>query len=145
MVDAPDDEDFDPEMEEAPRSRTGRFHVQHRGGARVEVGDPIRVGGDRPWMCAVKLVGHKRDDAPTDGAEPTQTLLVRTGRGATPEEAQRDALANLSLVYGSPVGPPPMPRIEVKASQRPPELPRASQPPPSRPSFFEMLKGVFKK
>src|SRR5512140_2270245 len=83
------DDDFDSEYEEAPRSRTGRFHVQHRGGARVEVGDPIKVGGARPWMCAVKLVGHKRDDLP-DGSEPTQTLLVRTGRGETPEEAQRD-------------------------------------------------------
>jgi hypothetical protein len=146
MGDAPeDDEDFDPNTEEAPRSRTGRFHVQHRGGARVEVGDPIRVGGARPWMCAVKLVGQKRDDVP-DGAEPTQTLLVRTGRGDTPEEAVRDALANLSLVYGSPVGPPPMPKIEIKASQRPPEpVARPSQPPPSRPSFFDMLKGVFKK
>jgi hypothetical protein len=144
MGDPPEDEDFDPETEEPSRSRTGRFHVQHRGGARVEVGDPIRVGGSRPWMCAVKLVGHKRDDMP-DGAEPTQTLLVRTGRGETPEEAQRDALANLSHVYGSPVGPPPVPRIEVKPSHPPPEPPRASQPPPSRPSLFEMLKGVFKK
>jgi hypothetical protein len=93
-------------------------------------------------MCAVKLVGQKRDDLPKreDGEpEPTQTLLVRTGRGDTPEEAQREAIAHLTLVYGSPVAPPPIATIELKASQRPPE------PPPSRPSFFEMLKGVFKK
>jgi hypothetical protein len=140
--DPPDDDDFDPNTEEAPRSRTGRFHVMHRGGARVEVGDPINVGGPRPWLCAVKLVGQKRDDLPSEAPEPTQTLLVRTGRGKTPEEAQRDALANLSLVYGSPVGPPPTATIGLKASQAPPpEEPK----PASRPSFIDMLKGVFTK
>jgi hypothetical protein len=125
-------------FEEEPKSRTGRFHVPHRGGSRIEVGEPIRVGGPKPWMCAVKLVGQKRDDAP-DGAEPTQTLLVRTGRGATPEEAQREAITNLTLVYGSPVAPPPSTRIDVKESQRPPVEP------PRRPSFIDMLKGVFTK
>src|SRR5580693_2271936 len=84
------------EEEESSKSRTGRFHVQHRGGTRVEVGEPIRVGGVKPWMCAVKLVGQKRDD-PEPEVEPTQTLLVRTGRGDTPEEAQREAMANLTL------------------------------------------------
>lgn len=130
------------EEEESSKSKTGRFHVQHRGGTRVEVGEPIRVGGPKPWMCAVKLVGQKRDDMPKreDGEpEPTQTLLVRTGRGDTPEEAQREAIAHLTLVYGSPVAPPPIATIELKPSQRPPE------PPPSRPSFIDMLKGVFKK
>jgi hypothetical protein len=130
------------EEEESSKSRTGRFHVQHRGGTRVEVGEPIRVGGVKPWMCAVKLVGQKRDD-PEPEVEPTQTLLVRTGRGDTPEEAQREAMANLTLVYGSPVNPPPHATIELKASQRPPEL-RPSQA-PTRPSFFDMLKGVFGK
>jgi hypothetical protein len=148
----PDDEDDVNEFEEPPRARTGRFHVQHRGGARIEVGEPIKVGGPKPWMCAVKLVGHKRDEATEKEPEPTQTLLVRTGRGATPEEAQREALANLTLVYGSPVGPPPKPTIDVKPSQRP--LPSIGgdddddedQPrPSSRPSFIDMLKGVFKK
>jgi len=138
MPSDPPDDDFDPDVEEPERSRTGRFHVQHRGGARVEVGDPIRLGGPRPWMCAVKLVGQKHDDHPPD-AEPTQTLLVRTGRGVTPEEAQREALANLSLVYGSPVGPPPVATIEIKESQRPPDEPKP------RPSFIDMLKGVFSK
>jgi hypothetical protein len=128
------------EEEESSKSRTGRFHVQHRGGTRVEVGEPIRVGGSKPWMCAVKLVGQKRDDVTEP--EPTQTLLVRTGRGETPEEAQREAIAHLTLVYGSPVAPPPITTIELKASQRPPEL---QVEVPNRPSFIDMLKGVFKK
>ncbi len=106
------------DVEEGPKSRTGRFHVPHRGGTRVEVGEPINVGGERPWMCAVKLVGRKRD--PTEDPEPTQTLLVRTGRGATSEDARRDALAQLTLVYGSPVEPPPAPVIVQKPSDPPP-------------------------
>jgi hypothetical protein len=126
--------------EEEPKSRTGRFHVQHRGGTRVEVGEPIKVGGSKPWMCAVKLVGQKRDDIEPEQPEPTQTLLVRTGRGSTPEEAQRQAIANLTLVYGSPISPPPLTTIRVKESQRPP-----SQAPKQRPSFIDMLKGVFRK
>jgi hypothetical protein len=108
-------------FEEEPKSRTGRFQVKHRGGTRVEVGEPVRVGGDRPWMCAVKLVGQKRD-VPEDPEhpDPTQTLLVRTGRGATPEDARRDALAQLTLVYGSPVEPPPSAVISQKPSDPPP-------------------------
>jgi hypothetical protein len=87
-------------------------------------------------MCAVKLVGQKRDDDPD--ADATQTLLVRTGRGVTPEEAQREAMAQLTLVYGSPVGPPPAPVISNKASDPPPS-------PPPRPSLFAMLKGLFRR
>jgi len=115
--------------EEEPRSRTGRFHVPHRGGTRVEVGEPIRVGGDRPWMCAVKLVGRKRE--PTEDAEPTQTLLLRTGRGETAEDARRDALAQLTLVYGSPVEPPPAPIISQKPSDPPPTPSQTPTVPPS--------------
>jgi hypothetical protein len=109
------------EADDGPKSRTGRFQVPHRGGTRVEVGEPIHVGGDRPWMCAVKLVGRKRD--PSEDPEPTQTLLVRTGRGATAEDARRDALAQLTLVYGSPVEPPPAPVIVQKPSDPPPAHP----------------------
>jgi hypothetical protein len=114
---------------EGPKTRTGRFHVPHRGGTRVEVGEPIHVGGDRPWMCAVKLVGRKRDmpDDP-EHPEPTQTLLVRTGRGASAEDARRDALAQLTLVYGSPVEPPPAPIIVQKPSD-PPPTPRGGDVP----------------
>ncbi|HEY6461629.1 MAG TPA: hypothetical protein VIY73_15785 [Polyangiaceae bacterium] len=126
------------------RPRTGRFNVQHRGGTHVEVGEPIKVGGDRPWMCAVKLVGKKRDE--TEDPEPTQTLLVRTGRGLTAEDARRDALAQLTLVYGSPVEPPPSPIISQKPSDPPPS-PRTAQTSrpaaPARKSWFARLLGRF--
>jgi hypothetical protein len=113
----------------------------------MEVGEPIHVGGTRPWLCAVKLVGRtpqgfrrvpgdplgdaglprvNQDDpdderssdlppepaaAGNEASDFTQTLLLRTGRGATADEARRDALAQLALVYGSPVGPAPVAHI----------------------------------
>ncbi|MGD0525244.1 MAG: hypothetical protein ABSE49_08880 [Polyangiaceae bacterium] len=139
MADAPKRPGSNPELdEEEPKSRTGRFNVQHRGGAHVEVGEPINVGGDKPWMCAVKLVGKKRDESAED--EPTQTLLVRTGRGATAEDARREALSQLTLVYGSPVEPPPSPIISQKPSDPPPSS--SSSPaaaPPPRTWFARML------
>jgi hypothetical protein len=80
-------------------------------------------------MCAVKLVGRRRDDGTSSGrgrdlrdledGDPTQTLLVRMGRGATPDDARRDALAQLTLVYGTPFEAPPSPLIVEKAE---PEL-----------------------
>lgn len=129
--------------EEEPKSRTGRFHVQHRGGTRVEVGEPVHVGGERPWMCAVKLVGQKRDqpDDP-EHPDPTQTLLVRTGRGNTAEDARRDALANLTLVYGSPVAPPPAAVIMQKPSDPPPPL--APTVRPAAKGFWAKLRGMFR-
>jgi hypothetical protein len=121
--------------EEEPKSRTGRFHVQHRGGTRVEVGDPVHVGGERPWMCAVKLVGPKRDQPEDpDHPDPTQTLLVRTGRGETADDARRDALSHLTLVYGSPVAPPPTAVIMQKPSDPPP--PPAPEPAKKAPKGF---------
>ena len=133
----------DDDEEESPRSRTGPFSIQHRGGARVEVSEPIHTGGTNPWMCAVKLVGHK---GPEPDSNATQTLLVRTGRGATPAEAQRNAMAQLTLVYGSPVDPPPSPMISNKKTD-PPSAPKveAAKPggeePPKRPSFMQRLFG----
>ena len=133
------------------KSRTGRFFVvPHRGGTRVEVSEPIHCGGDAPWMCAVKLVGRKRDQPPPgesgeSEADATQTLLVRTGRGNTPEEAQRNAMAQLTLVYGTPVDPPPSPTIlQKKTDPPPPPDPPPSKPPPDRenkPGFFQRLFG----
>lgn len=112
-------DDFDDFDESSPKNRTGRFTLQHRGNNRVEVGEPIRVPnpgpGGRPWMCIVKLLGH--GDEPE--SEATLTLLVRTGRGNTPEEAQRDAMAQLSLLYGTPAGPPPAVVITKKTSEPP--------------------------
>jgi hypothetical protein len=113
-----EDDPSNPLFEEEPKSRTGRFQVPHRDGARVEVGEPVNVGGEKPWMCAVKLVGRKRE--PSDDPEPTQTLMIRTGRGDTPENARRDALAHLTLVYGTPVDPPPAAIISQMPSDPPP-------------------------
>lgn len=133
-------EDEDDDDEESPRSRTGPFSVQHRGGARVEVSEAIHTGGAIPWMCAVKLIGRK---GPEVDADSTQTLLVRTGRGATPEEAQRNAMAQLTLVYGSPVDPPPSPTISQMKTDPPPAERERPAPvdPPKRPSFFDRLFG----
>lgn len=123
--------------EESPKSRTGRFFVPHRGGTRVEVSEPIHCGGQNPWLCAVKLVGRKGPDVDVLDAEPTQTLLVRTGRGATAEEAQRNALSQLTLVYGSPVEPAPSATIMQKKTDPPPAPPE----PPKRPSIFARMFG----
>ena len=126
--------DADELEEESPKSRTGRFFVPHRGGTRVEVSEPIHCGGQTPWLCAVKLVGRK---GPEVDAEATQTLLVRTGRGATPEEAQRNALSQLTLVYGSPVEPAPSTTIMQKKT----DPPSAPVEPPKRPSIFARMFG----
>jgi hypothetical protein len=143
MADVPKPPGDNPEQEEEePKSRTGRFNVQHRGGAHVEVGEPIHVGGERPWMCAVKLVGRKRDISDED--EPTQTLLVRTGRGTTAEDARREALSQLTLVYGSPVEPPPSPIISQKPSDPPPSSSRTDRTnaPPARGWFARMIERL---
>jgi hypothetical protein len=114
-----DPEDDRPPGSQPPRSGGGAFHVEHRGGTRVEIAEPVHVGGARPWMCAVKLVGRGQTGEPVDG-EATHTLLLRMGRGATPEDARRDGLAQLTLVYGSPVEPPPSTLILQKKSDPPP-------------------------
>jgi hypothetical protein len=87
----------------------------------------------------VKLVGRKRDISDED--EPTQTLLVRTGRGVTAEDARREALSQLTLVYGSPVEPPPSPIISQKPSDPPPSSSRSSvtTTPPPRGWFARMI------
>ena len=143
------DDGPDHDGDHEPRSRGQRFQVPHRDGTRVEVGEAIHVGGERPWMCAVKLVGQRRELQEDgrhgaledligdhgDPPEPTQTLLVRTGRGATAEDARRDALGQLTLVYGSPVEPPPAAVILQKPSDPPPPLPPPDgedEPPPVR-------------
>jgi hypothetical protein len=136
--DAPKRPVSNPDFEEEPKSRTGRFNLKHRGGTHVEVGEAIHVGGERPWMCAVKLVGKKRDLADED--EPTQTLLVRTGRGESAEDARREALSQLTLVYGSPVEPPPAPIISQKPSDPPPSSPRPkAQAQPARSWLGRLL------
>lgn len=125
--------------DEGPKSKTGRFTVPHRDGARVEVGEPIHVGGDKPWLCAVKLVGKNGTEPDADAS---QTLLVRSARGATPEEAQRAAMAQITLVYGSPVEPPPEPKI-VRLASDPPPSPTAPTPeaPQKKPGLLARLFG----
>jgi hypothetical protein len=117
--------------ESGPANRAGRFSLSHRGGTRVEVSDPILLpasaGKDRPWLCAVKLLGPKKSDDEEVDLGVTQTLLVRTGRGNTPEEAQRDAMAQLSLMYGTPTAPPPSVVI-TRMPSLPPPTPERSQP-----------------
>jgi hypothetical protein len=140
--------------EQDETQRVGRFVLPHRGGTQVEVGKPICVGGDRPWLCAVKLVGRKNGpdgaDAPDDAdlvegqADVTQTLLVRTGRGASPEEAQRDAIAQLTLVYGSPVSPPPEPIILPKPSEPPPPV-HDARPAPAPAPKRSWLARIFRR
>ncbi len=133
------------DSESSPKNRTGRFSLIHRGGTRVEVSDPILlpvgVGTDKPWLCAVKLLGAKKggDDDDSD-QQVTQTLLVRTGRGNTPEEAQRDAMAQLSLMYGTPTAAPPSVVITRKPSEPPP-------PPPAtaKKGVWGFLSGLFGK
>lgn len=134
------DDDAD---ESSPKNRTGRFSLIHRGGTRVEVSDPILlpvgVGTDKPWLCAVKLLGaKKRDDDDESEQNVTQTLLVRTGRGNTPEEAQRDAMAQLSLMYGTPTAAPPSVVITRKHSEPPP-------PAATKRGIWSFLTGLFGK
>ncbi len=107
----------------------GPMDLPHRDGTRVMVGTPIHVGGEKPWMCAVKLMGKKKSlgRAGTLDEELTQTLLLRTGRGGSPEEAQRAALAELKHFYGSPNEPIPQPLILQKQSEPPPRPPAAAK------------------
>ena len=141
-------DDRDDADEEAPRSSTGRFMLTHRAGGRVEVGEPIFIGGENPWLCAVKLLGR---EAPDVEGEPTQTLMVRSGRGATPEEAQRAAIAALSLVYGTPVGPAPSTHISRMPSDPPApqiaSLPSAPGPIEEEPASMKSgwLRRIFKR
>ncbi len=145
MVERENDGSVEDESDEnSPKNRTGRFSLTHRGGTRVEVSDPILlpvgIGTDRPWLCAVKLLGPKKSDeeeAADQGV--TQTLLVRTGRGNTPEEAQRDAMAQLSLMYGTPTAAPPSVVITRKPSEPPPA------PPAEKKGFWSFLAGIFGK
>ena len=111
-------------LEEEPKSRTGRFHVQHRGGTRVEVGEPIRVGGERPWMCAVKLVGRKRDEPRShEDPEPDADAARangprRDGGGCAPRRA-RAADARLRQPGGAAAVPHHLAEAERPAASRP--------------------------
>ena len=51
-----------------------------------------------------------------------------------------ESRSRVTLVYGNPLTAPAPATIELKESQRPPAVPVET-----RPSFFDMLKGIFKK
>jgi hypothetical protein len=141
MAEAPEDGPKDGGATRGMGALVKPMDLPHRDGTRVMVGTPIHVGGEKPWMCAVKLMGKKK--TPTRGAaleeELTQTLLLRTGRGGSPEEAQRAALAELKHFYGSPNEPIPQPRIVDKTAEPPP-------PPPVAPKrgLLGWLAGLFR-
>jgi hypothetical protein len=69
-------------------------------GTRVEVSEPFEIGDE--WACVAKLVGREHD-LPWLGEEPrseedhevTHTLFMAKGRGASPEEAVRDAMSQV--------------------------------------------------
>ncbi|MBI4955289.1 MAG: hypothetical protein HY908_24915 [Myxococcales bacterium] len=113
---------------------TGPRVVPTPHGSHVELGEPVWVGGALPWACPAKLVGRDKrlpslhfDDedsseaAPPQVAEPeapesTHTLLLRTGRGRTPDEARRDAVRRVEEPLGKPA------QIRPSDNQSPPRL-----------------------
>jgi hypothetical protein len=107
----------------------------------MQVGEPVLVddkSDDPQWLCVAKLV-EPRDKCASDGsplAETTRTILMRTGRGRTPEEARKDAVARLRLVVGTPSRPAPAPLITRKASD---------PPSPVAGSLFGQWFGFLKK
>ena len=133
-------------VNEGSGSRAGDVAARH--GAHVELGEPVWVGGSLPWACPAKLVGREKrlpridfdddteDRAPDEAqpeSEPTHTLLLRTGRGRTPEEARQNAASELQRPLAQP------PQIVPRATQSPPpplriimdgdEVSRPSEPP----------------
>ena len=109
-----------------------------------EVGDPIKVGGSKPWLCAVKLVGAeaRRQRA---RAHPDAPRAYGARRYAGGGAARGDRAPHAGLRQSS--APPTPPVIELKESQRPPKGKPESEPnqQAARPSLFDLLKGWFKK
>lgn len=131
------------EDEDTPASvRSFARVIEHRGGTRIEVGEPIKVPGagpgEQPWLCAAKLMGK---NSPAEGRE--HTLLMQTGRGNTPYEAQQEAIAQLSLLVGTPSAPPPQVVITGAVSEPPasePSAPGASSSTP--PGWWAKLRRL---
>ena len=140
-------------MGRAPRA-TVRLRAQsfdQHGGARGILagsvdGDPIATCGFRfEQLCvralneALRSLVEGKSRNPEGGGHSAQTLLLRTGRGATPDDARRDALSQLTLVYGSPVEPPPSPIISQKPSYPPPPTVRPSATAPAARGWLARL------
>lgn len=74
-------------------------------GTTILVGDPIHVGGARPWVCIGKVRMRFRGNAEELAAgepEPSETAFIRTGFGNSAAESKRDVVAQLSRTYGPP-------------------------------------------
>lgn len=73
--------------------------------ASIIIGEPIRVGGARPWVCIGKVrmpVRAPTEELATGEPDPSETALIRTGFGSSAAESKRDVVAQLSRTYGSP-------------------------------------------
>ena len=75
-------------------------------GTTIVVGDPIHVGGARPWVCIGKVRMRFRGDVEEESVsgepDPSETAFIRTGFGNSAAEAKRDVVAQLSRTYGPP-------------------------------------------
>lgn len=74
-------------------------------GTRVEVSEPFEIADE--WVCVAKLVGKEHDlpwlgeDAPPEQEdEITHTLFMARGRGASSEQAVRDAMTQVERSTG---------------------------------------------
>lgn len=88
------------ESDDTTRRLTRGVVLPRSDGSRVEVSEPFEIGDE--WACVAKLVGREHD-LPWLGEEPraeeenevTHTLFMARGRGASPEEAVRDAMSQV--------------------------------------------------
>ena len=71
----------------------------------IIIGDPIHVGGARPWVCIgkvrMRLRGTAEEPAPGE-PDPLETATIRTGFGSSAAESKRDVVSQLSRTYGPP-------------------------------------------
>jgi hypothetical protein len=119
--------------------------IPFRGGTRIVIGVPTQAPNDpKVWRCVGKIIGHRTGLpwAGEDGEEePTHTVLLRSGRGSTPEAAEEDVLRQLRFVYGeSRVSP----LIAERRSNAPP-APVAPPPTAAVRPWWRALFGRFLK
>ena len=71
----------------------------------IFIGDPIHVGGARPWVCIgkvrIRLRGATEELAPGE-PDPSETATIRTGFGSSAAESKRDVVSQLARTYGPP-------------------------------------------
>jgi hypothetical protein len=75
-------------------------------GTTILIGDPIHVGGARPWVCIGKVRmrfrGTPEEQVAAGEPDPSETAFIRTGFGNSAAESKRDVVAQLSRTYGPP-------------------------------------------